>query len=317
MEAAEGGDALTGPVFAGMPMFNEEETVGSVVLRTKPHVDRVICVDDGSSDASWRIAQRCGAEVEHHRANRGYGAALGSIFRIAREGEASALVILDSDGQHEPDEIPVLLQPIIDGEADVVIGSRFLSNSESAEMPHYRRLGISLINTASNLSSNLDVRDTQSGFRAFSQRALDLLAFDHSGMESTLEVLEQCNEKDLRVCEVPISVRYDVPKSSTYSAFGHGFTVLSYAMVSLSQKKPMLVFGIPGLGLLASGTAIGMRMLNSVETLTDGTISLSVGPGLTGAWLGMLGISLCFTGLVLQGARGLMRSVVSRRLSSL
>jgi len=310
-------DAALGPVVAGIPMFNEEETIGTVVLLSKQHVDTVICVDDGSSDASWRIAQRCGATVQHHRANRGYGAALRTLFKSAREHDARALVILDSDGQHEADEIPSVIQPILDGDADVVIGSRFLADSDRSEMPRYRRLGVTLINKASNLSSNLAVQDTQSGFRAFSAKALDLLAFDHEGMESTLEVLDQCEEKGLRVREVPISVRYDVPKSSTYSAFGHGFTVLSYALVSLSQKKPLLVFGVPGVGLLASGTAIGMRVLNSVEVLTDGTISLSVGPGLTAAWLGMLGVSFCFTGLVLQGARSLMRSIVMRRIEQI
>lgn len=174
-----------------------------------------------------------------------------------------------------------------------------------------------MINTASNLTSDLGVRDTQSGFRAFSKRALNLLAFENEGMESTLEVLDQCKEKGIAVSEVPISVRYDVPKSSTYSAFGHGFTVLTYALISLSHKKPMLVFGLPGMGLLVSGTTIGLGMLNSVEELTDGTIALSVGPGLTGAWLSMLGISLVFSGLVLHGARTLMRRVVMQRIRSI
>ena len=91
-----------------------------------------------------------------------------------------------------------------------------------------------------------------------------------------------------------------MPKSSTYSAFGHGLTVLTYALVSLSHKKPLLVFGLPGMGLLISGTMIGLGMLNTVEEITGGGISF-VGPGLTGAWLAMLGIAMSFTGLVLHG----------------
>ena len=301
----------------GMPMFNEEETVVSVVLRCIPHVDYVFCVDDGSSDSCSRLAARAGAQIHYHRANRGYGAAIRSIFRIARERNVDKLVILDSDGQHQPEDIPKVLNALDQDGVDVVIGSRFMDDSKRTSMPIYRRLGISMINTASNLTSDLGVRDTQSGFRAFSRRALNLLAFENEGMESTLEVLDQCKEKGIAVSEVPISVRYDVPKSSTYSAFGHGFTVLTYALISLSHKKPMLVFGLPGMGLLVSGTTIGLGMLNSVEELTDGTIALSVGPGLTGAWLSMLGISLVFSGLVLHGARTLMRRIVMQRIRSI
>ena len=314
MDEATSNGGLT---MVGMPMFNEEETVVSVVLRCIPHVDQVICVDDGSSDSCSRLAARAGAQIHYHRANRGYGAAIRSIFRIARERNVEKLVILDSDGQHLPEDIPKVLNALDQDGIDVVIGSRFMDDSKRTSMPIYRRLGISMINTASNLTSDLGVRDTQSGFRAFSRRALNLLAFENEGMESTLEVLDQCKEKGIAVSEVPISVRYDVPKSSTYSAFGHGFTVLTYALVSLSHKKPMLVFGLPGMGLLVSGTTIGLGMLNSVEELTDGTIALSVGPGLTGAWLSMLGISLVFSGLVLHGARTLMRRVVMQRIRSI
>ena len=314
MDEATSNGGLT---MVGMPMFNEEETVVSVVLRCIPHVDQVICVDDGSSDSCSRLAARAGAHIHYHRANRGYGAAIRSIFRIARERNVEKLVILDSDGQHLPEDIPKVLNALDEDGVDVVIGSRFMDDSKRTSMPIYRRLGISMINTASNLTSDLGVRDTQSGFRAFSRRALNLLAFENEGMESTLEVLDQCKEKGIAVSEVPISVRYDVPKSSTYSAFGHGFTVLTYALVSLSHKKPMLVFGLPGMGLLVSGTTIGLGMLNSVEELTDGTIALSVGPGLTGAWLSMLGISLVFSGLVLHGARTLMRRVVMQRIRSI
>jgi hypothetical protein len=133
-------------------------------------------------------------------------------------------------------------------------------------------------------------------------------------MESTLEMLEQCNEYGLAVKEVPTIIRYDVPKGSRFTAMSHGFTVLSYALISLSQKKPILAFGLPGAGLLTFGSAIGMRALNRFNEFTGESIdlNLTVGPGLTAAWISMLGISLIFTGLVLQGTRAIMKRLMIR-----
>ena len=169
----EGNAPHHGLTMVGMPMFNEEETVASVVIRCLPYVDEVVCVDDGSSDSCSRLAARAGAIIHYHRANRGYGAAIRSIFRIAREKNVDKLVILDSDGQHQPEDIPAVLAGLDKEDVDVVIGSRFVNNSDRSSMPMYRRLGISMINTASNLTSDLGVKDTQSGFRAFSKRALN------------------------------------------------------------------------------------------------------------------------------------------------
>ena len=308
------GETSSGPIIAAMPLYNEEETIGTVVLKSLNHVDQVFCVDDGSYDSSARIAAKLGAKVHYHRSNRGYGAALKSIFKYALESNAEALVILDSDGQHEPDDIPSLLEPIFSEQADFVIGSRFVEGGSGEEMPAYRKLGVKLITATSNLTTDLSVRDTQSGFRAFSNRALKKIRFDQDGMESTLEMLEQCKEMELSVKEVPTVIRYDVPKGSRFTAMSHGFTVLSYALISLSQKKPILAFGLPGAGLLTIGSAIGMRALNRFNDFTGTSLNLdlTVGPGLTAAWLSMLGISLIFTGFVLQGTRTIMKRLIVR-----
>ena len=224
-------------IVAGMPMYNEEETIGTVVTKALRHVDAVICIDDGSSDSSARIAEKCGAIVVRHRINRGYGGALKSLFIKARELNADALVVLDSDGQHETSDIPKLLKPILSGEADFTIGSRFINGGGGTDMPAYRRLGIKVITAASNLSSDLGIKDTQSGFRAFSRSAIERLRFDSEGMELSLEMLEDAHDKDLTIQEVPTIIRYDVPKGSNFTAVSHGFTVLSWALLSLSQKN--------------------------------------------------------------------------------
>jgi len=290
-------------IVAGMPMFNEEETIGTVVTKALQHVDQVICIDDGSSDASARIAEMCGATVIRHRVNRGYGAALKTLFYHALKLDADALVVLDSDGQHETNDIPKMLDPIMSGEADFVIGSRFVDGGMGTDMPAYRRLGIKVITAASNLSSDLGVKDTQSGFRAFSKTAMERLRFDSDGMELSLEMLEDAKEKQLKVREIPTVIRYDVPKGSNFTALSHGFTVLAYALLSLSQKKPLLVLGLPGAGLLAAGAAMGMNAVNGVSSTLDGAL----GPGLSAIWIGVLGMAFIATGLVLQSARSLLR----------
>ena len=295
-------------IIAGMPMYNEEETIGSVVTRALRHVNEVICIDDGSSDSSARIAEACGATVIRHRVNRGYGGALKTLFLHAVESKADALVLLDSDGQHETGDIPRMLEPILNGDADFTIGSRFVDGGGSTDMPAYRRLGIKVITAASNLSSELGIKDTQSGFRAFSKTALERLRFDAEGMELSLELLEDAHEKHLTVLEVPTIIRYDVPKGSSFTAVSHGFTVMTWAMLSLSQKKPLLVLGLPGFGLLATGAAMGMRTAQSFTMQID-TI---IGSGMSAIWIGLLGLSLMATGLVLQSAQRFLRLLLVR-----
>jgi len=295
-------------IIAGLPMYNEEETIGTVVTRALRHVDAVICIDDGSSDSSARIAEACGAIVVRHRVNRGYGGALKTMFVKASEMDVDALVMLDSDGQHQTEDIPRLLAPILSGQADFAIGSRFVEGGGGTDMPAYRRLGIKVITAASNLSSDLDIKDTQSGFRAFSRKALDRLRFDAEGMELSLEMLEDAHDKQLVITEVPTIIRYDVPKGSNFTAVSHGFTVMTWALLSLSQKKPLLVLGIPGFGLLAAGAAMGMRTAQGFTTQIDTVI----GDGMSAIWIGVLGLSLMATGLVLQSARGLLRHLLVR-----
>ncbi|MEM2687352.1 MAG: glycosyltransferase family 2 protein, partial [Thermoproteota archaeon] len=107
-------------IVACIPAFNEERTIASVVIRAMRHVDKVIVCDDGSTDLTGEIAEKLGAEVMRHERNQGYGAALSTLFEKAREINADILVMIDADGQHNPDDIPKLLTPIINGEADIV-----------------------------------------------------------------------------------------------------------------------------------------------------------------------------------------------------
>ena len=282
-------------LIAGIPMYNSHESIASVVMLTAEHVDEVICLDDGSTDDSAYLAKAAGATVVRHRSNTGVGGAQRTLFEHARLRNADALILIDSDGQHEPRDIPKMLAPILADEAEVVIGSRYVEGGGSTQMPFYRRIGLSIINATRNLHSRERVHDTQSGFRAFSSRAIAELKWDSDGMESSLEILESATAKDMRIHEVPTMIRYDVPKASSLHPLPHGLSVLSYAVLTLSQKKPLLVFGIPGILLLLFGAFFGLGAVNLVDIG-----GVSVGPGLKMAWIGSLGIPLVIAGLTLH-----------------
>lgn len=145
-------------IIACIPAYNEERTIASVVLKAMKYVNKVIVCDDGSEDLTGEIARRLGAEVVRHERNMGYGAALSTLFNKAREVKADIMVILDADGQHNPDDIPRLLKPIIDGEADIVIGSRFIGGLKG-EIPAYRELGIKAITRLVKTMTYSDLTD--------------------------------------------------------------------------------------------------------------------------------------------------------------
>ena len=171
-------------ILAAIPCFNEEATIGSVVIKAKRHVDEVVVIDDGSIDETARIASEAGAKVIKHGGNKGYGAAIQSCFRYAKENNFDAMVILDGDGQHNADEIPHVLEPILDGTADISVGSRFLEEKHKNKVPLYRRFGIAVITWFTNLGSGKSRRvvDAQSGFRAYSRRAIEKIDPKDEGM---------------------------------------------------------------------------------------------------------------------------------------
>jgi len=232
-------------IVACIPAYNEELTIAKVVLKAKKYVDKVIVCDDGSTDMTAEIAEAVGAEVIRHEKNRGYGAALSSLFKAARESDASAMVILDADLQHDPDEIPKLLSPIIDGEADIVIGSRFLYGNRIT--PRYRNLGIKIITNLAKLVSYRDITDAQSGFRAYSRRAISYITVSEQGMGASTEILLKAKEHGLRIKEIPIKIRYDVEKPSTQNPLMHGLDVVLTTVKQLSIKRPLVFYGAPGM----------------------------------------------------------------------
>ena len=292
-------DSETRPRVAVIAALNEDRFIGSVVLKTLHYVDQVIVVDDGSHDQTAAIAERAGAIVIRHERNLGKAQAVNTGLRRAREMKAALVVLIDADGQHNPAEIPALLAPIEAGAADVVVGSRFLS--VRSPIPRWRIWGQRALTLATNLASGVAITDSQSGFRALSQRALETLTFRPEGgfsLESEMQFLAQ--QHGLSIQEVPVSVTYaERPKRNP---FGHGFQVVNGILVLISQHRPLIFFGVPGLLILILGVALGVIVVdryNDYQTLAVGTALISI-------LLAIIGIQTLFTGIILHSIRALL-----------
>jgi len=286
-------------IVAAIPCHNEERCIGSVIIKAKKFVDQVVVIDDGSTDATAEIASGAGAAVCSHRENRGYGAAIRSAMAEGTRLGADILVVLDGDGQHDPNEIPSLIKPLLEGESDIVVGSRFIGDGQKP--PFYRRLGQRILTTTTNLGSGQRVSDSQSGFRAYSAKALQDLHLAESGMSISSEIQFAVSRSGLRVTEVPIDVSY--AGKAKRSPVGHGVNVLSRILVLISLKQPLLLFGVPGFSLLVGGLVLGARVLSRYGETRD----LAVGNALGTILLCLTGLLAIFVGLMLQSMKELMR----------
>jgi len=201
-----------------VPAYNEEKTVGQVVRSLRPAADRVLVVDDGSTDGTAAAARSAGAEVIGHFMNRGLGAALGTGIAAAVLAGADIVVTFDADGQHRVEDIPRLVEPIRSGKADAAIGCR---TAERGRMPASRRLANWIGNALTFVLFGLWVRDSQSGLRAFSRRAAGQLEIKTDRMEVSSEIVKEIKRHAWRLAEVPI-----VPVYTDYSlSKGQGFLV--------------------------------------------------------------------------------------------
>jgi hypothetical protein len=284
-------------VVAAVPAFNEERTVGSVVLGARQYADEVVVVDDGSTDRTAEIAALAGARVLRHPKNQGYGAAIATCFQYARDSSVDALVVLDGDGQHDPAQIPIVLAPVLNGEADISIGSRFLENGATRQMPGYRKLGISILTRLTNVGvpKRERVKDGQSGFRAYSTDAVQRLRPVETDMGASAEILLEASRQSLRTKEVPIDCKYDVEGSSK-GPVRHALTVLSSVVRYLETEHALLTFGLPGVLAFLVGlvSAIGIALDYGA------TGDLRVGLTLVSALLLVGGMVSGSTGLILH-----------------
>lgn len=235
----------------GIPAYNEEKNIAGIISKLKKHVDSIIVCDDGSNDLTGDISEQLGATVIRHSKNRGYGAAINSLFLKAKELESDVFLTFDADGQHRIEDIPILIDPIIKNQVDLVIGSRFL-NTRSEEMPNYRKVGIKIITKITNLSIKEKLTDSQSGFRAYSRNALQQITPADDGMGVSTEILIKASNLELKIAEVPIKVNYS-GETSTHDPVSHGTSVILSTIKFTSIHNPLKFYGIPGIIFLIVG----------------------------------------------------------------
>lgn len=250
-------------VVAAIPAFNVERTIAKMVLETQKYVDVVLVCDDGSTDMTAEIAKQLGADVIKHEKNMGYGATIKTLFTTARELNADVLITLDGDGQHDPREIPKLINPILENETDIVLGSRFLSeNKKDNNVPRYRSLGIKIISKLTGVVTNQNFKDAQCGFRVYGRKALGGLNLVENGMGSSVEILMKAKNQDLRVMEVSAECKYDeLEQTSTHNPIEHGASVVMSIIQLVVEEKPLTLLGLPGLIFLFAGIGFGTWML--------------------------------------------------------
>jgi glycosyltransferase involved in cell wall biosynthesis len=292
-------------ILVAIPAYNEERFIGSVVVAARLIGLSVLVIDDGSTDRTAEVAEGAGAIVERHLENRGKAAALNTAFNFARTWGAEALVVLDGDGQHSIAEVEPFLEALYRGETDVVIGSRFLSAS-AGEVPRVRQVGQRAMTLVTNLGSGTSVTDSQSGFRAFSRRAIDVVQFRSAGFSAEVEMQFWAREHGLRLVEVPITANYfDPPKRNVVS---HGLQVLNGVLWLISHYRPLLFFGVPGLALLLVGLGFGL----TVVSIYDRTQVLAVGYALMTLLCTIAGMLCLTTGVVLHSMRRIVLGLEMR-----
>ena len=269
----------------GIPAYNEEKNIASIITKLKKITDSIIVCDDGSSDMTSEISKNLGAIVISHKKNMGYGVAINSIFQKSKEMNSDLLVTFDADGQHRVEDIEKVVEPIKNNVADLVIGSRFLD--KKSDIPNYRKIGIKVITQVTNASIKKKLTDSQSGFRAYNQRVLSQISPSDMGMGISTEILIKSSSKGLRIMEVPITVLYE-GGTSTHNPVSHGTSVLISTIKFTSIEHPLKFYGIPSIIFLIIGstfTYLAIQFYSEVGRLNTNLTVIAAGTILIGTIL--------------------------------
>lgn len=207
--AAEGlelSEATRAATFVVIAAFNEEGAIAEVVSELLPSYPNVVVVDDGSADGTAREAREAGAAVLRHVVNRGQGAALQTGLTYGLQQGARFLLTFDADGQHDPADIPAMIEPLERGEAEICLGSRFLEHADSVPLP--RRIMLRGAVLFTRVTSGMKLSDAHNGFRAFTRKAAEHIDIRLDRMAHASEIIDQVRQSRLPYREVAVHIRY-------------------------------------------------------------------------------------------------------------
>ncbi len=279
-------------IIAVLPAYNEEDSIGSVILLAKLYTDNVIVIDNASSDRTVEIAKKAGADVIAHQINTGKGAALETGFKAAVDLGADIIVTMSSSGHHNPADIPKLVSPIIKNSADIVNGTLYL-NSPDKNTPVYRRVG-QIILGKFNKKDPRKLRDPQTIFRAFAASTKDVFYFDSQGLVIENDVSANVGKSALRIKEVEIGTHrnygYQVRNPIKYT-----LGVLEAVVRDIEVNKPLYFYAVPGFALATCGFYMDLKLL---EDIMLGIESLHFWPVLLMISLSVAGICMTVGGIV-------------------
>ena len=290
-------------IVVGIPAYNAADSIGRVVDRAATYADEIIVVDDGSRDETADRAREAGAVVVVHERNRGYGGALKTLFRQAADRRAKHLVVIDADGQHDPSDIPTLIETQTRQNTDIVIGSRYVGERKT-KIPLVRSLGLAVINNLTKASLGKlrpsgFIRDTQSGYRSYSLYAARSLAADPligDNMGASTDILHHAHRNRLSVSEVETTISYDVENASSQGSVSHGLDLLQNIFWTIEYGKPLLILGLPGGLITLLGVTLTIQLL--AQTAQTGTLaSIRLVPPILFAIGGVL---LCIAAVMMQ-----------------
>ena len=289
-----------------LPACNQEMSIGSLVLLSKLYVSNVIVIDDGSVDRTAEIARKAGAEVIVHGAKKGKCEALKTGFKAAVDIGADIIVTMDSDGQHSPIDIPILVAPIIEGNAEMVNGSRYL-NGLGKHTSIYRRVGQTLQESATQTSPDFNITDPQSGFRAFSASTGNIFCFNAQDMIIKSEMLAAARKAGIRIKEVEIGVLHDY-EAPTKNPVKYVHGLLKSITDDIETNTSLYYNSVPGFALATCGFYMAFKFLG---TFSAGIQGPSFGPMFLMIFLAFLGICLTLRGIVMHSIVEVIRQTES------
>ena len=231
-------------IFVVIPCFNEEESIKEVLEEIKKASEtyddtwQSVVVNDCSTDNTQIEAEKIpNTKVLNLTVNLGVGGAVQTGFIFCSQKKADYVVKLDGDGQHKPSEIELLLKPLFEDKADIVIGSRFLNDSEGFKSTFFRRLGIKILQFVCKILTNEKVTDPTSGFRAYNTKAIAFMTENYPSFDyPEPEEVVLATKNNLRLVEVPVSMRERKTGKSSISFFGSFYYMIKVILSMLFIK---------------------------------------------------------------------------------